>query len=241
VSASDAPAVSFEEVRLDLGTQPVFRGASLDVGPTEVVAVLGAVGTGKSSVIRLACGAQAPDRGWVTTLGVDPVQAVEATVGRMGVLFQTHGMLATMTIRENLTLPLTYHRRVPPDRLEATVREAMDVARLDRSELDNRPAVLSGGELRRAALARAWLTGSELLLLDDLLRGREFDDVAAFRAFRERVLARHPAAILFTTQDVSLACEIADRIVAVVDHDLVELDPTQPVSAIAALALGIGA
>ncbi len=233
------PALVLDQVELDLGPQRVFRGASLSVAAGETVAVVGAVGTGKSSVLRLGCGAVDASGGSVRTLGIDPRVQVDAIAGRLGVLFQSHALLATMTIRENLTLPLTYHGLVARERVDDTVLEAMAVARLDASELPNRPAVLSGGELRRAALARAWLTGWELLLLDDLLRGREFDDVAAFCGFRDRVQARCPAAIVLSTQDVGYAKELADRIVAVVDHGLVELDPTLPVSELSALALGI--
>jgi len=233
------PALALDRVCLDLGTQVVFREASLSVATGETVAIVGAVGTGKSSVIRLGCGAEPPASGRVQSLGIDPADRIESVAGRLGVLFQTHGLLATMTVRENLALPLIYHDRVPQDALEDTLLEAMAVARLHADELDSRPAVMSGGELRRAALARAWLTGWELLLLDDLLRGREFDDVAAFRAFQERVQARCPAAIVLSTQDVTLAAEIADRIVAVVDHDLVELDRTLPLGELSALALGI--
>ncbi|GEM_PF-6271723 len=235
------PALSFDRVTLDLGPQAVFRQASLTVATGETVAVVGAVGKGKSSVIRLACGAAAAASGTVQVLGIDPREQLESVAGRLGVLFQAHALLATMTVRENLALPLTYHQLVPPDRVDAAVTDALGVAGLDPSELDNRPAVLSGGERRRAALARAWLTGWELLLLDDLLRGREFDDVAAFRAFQARAQARCPAAIVLTTQDVTLAAEIADRIVAVVDHELVELDRTLPLGELSAMALGIPA
>jgi ABC-type transporter Mla maintaining outer membrane lipid asymmetry ATPase subunit MlaF len=235
------PALALDRITLDLGPQAVFRDASLSVATGETVAIVGAVGTGKSSVVRLGCGAELPASGTVRALGIDPAVRIESVAGRLGVLFQTHGLLATMSVRENLALPLTYHDRVPRDQLNDTLLEAMDVARLDPDELDSRPAVMSGGELRRAALARAWLTGWELLLLDDLLRGREFDDVAAFRAFQARVQARCPAAIVLSTQDVTFAAEIADRIVAVVDHDLVELNRTLPLSELSAQALGITA
>lgn len=233
------PALVLDGVDLDLGPQAVLRGASLTVAAGETVAIVGAVGTGKSSVIRLACGAQQPDAGQVRTLGIDPAERISSVAGRLGVLFQTDGLLATMTIRENLALPLTYHHLEPADRIDGILEEVMALAGLDPAELDNRPAVLSGGELRRAALARAWLTGCELLLLDDLLRGREFDDVASFHAFRQRARQRCPVAIVLTTQDITLAAEIADRIVAVVDHDLVELDRTLPLPQLSAKALGI--
>ncbi len=233
------PPLVLDRLDLVLGTQPVLEGASLTVHQGEVVAIVGAVGVGKSSVVRLACGALRPGSGSVRTLGVNPAQDIQPTVGRMGVLFQSNGLLATMTIRENLALPLSYHERDIPEELEETLLEAMLAAGLDSSELENRPSVLSGGELRRAALARAWLTGHELLLLDDLLRGREFDDTASFRAFSDRVRTRGPSSIVLTTQDVTLAAEIADRIVAVVDLDLVELDPSLPIPELSARALGI--
>jgi ABC-type transporter Mla maintaining outer membrane lipid asymmetry ATPase subunit MlaF len=229
-----------DQVTLDLGPQAVFRGASLTVAIGETVAVVGAIGTGKSSVIRLACGAITPRIGSVRTLGIDPAKQIDSVAGRLGVLFQKHGLLATMSIRENLTLPLTYHDSLPKDRLDSAVCEAMEIVGLHISELENHPAVLSGGEARRAALARAWLTGREFFLLDDLLRGREFDDAAAFCTFRDRVNARCPAGIVLTTQDITFAAEIAHRMVAVVNHQLVELDPSLPLPELSARALGFG-
>jgi putative ABC transport system ATP-binding protein len=158
----------------------VLAGVDLDVAPGEAVAVLGRSGSGKTTLLNLIAGIDDADSGSITTCGVDVVRADERTRARLrsrhiGFVFQSFHLLPTLTVAENIALPLELAGG-PRAAAGARVAELLQrVGLADRA--GSWPDVLSGGEQQRVAVARA-LAGRPRLLLCDEPTGN-LDDRAA--------------------------------------------------------------
>lgn len=169
-----APVVRLRSVHKSvhegLGTRVVLAGVDLDVQPGEAVAVLGRSGSGKSTLLNLIAGIDDADAGSVVTCGVDVVHADERARAqlrsqRLGFVFQAFHLLPTLTVAENVALPLELAGIVRAD-AGARVHELLErIGLADRAAAW--PDVLSGGEQQRVAVARALASRPQLLLCDE--------------------------------------------------------------------------
>lgn len=150
--------------------ETVLRDVTLEITEGSFVALTGASGSGKSTLLRLLGGLETPDSGSVTLLGVDPATCPRQTLEtlrreKIGFVFQSDNLLATMTLRDNIYLPsllardLTRERR---ERLDALM-ERVGIAPV----ADHYPTRVSGGEAQRAALVRALSRDPAVLFLDE--------------------------------------------------------------------------
>jgi putative ABC transport system ATP-binding protein len=145
-------------------------GISLRVRPGEFVALLGSSGSGKSSVLNLIAGLDRPTSGTVVVQDRDLAQLSREELAKyrlhvVGMVFQSFNLIASMTLAENVELPLRF-AEVERGRRENLVREAIDRVGLT-ARKHHRPSELSGGEQQRTALARALINRPQLLLADE--------------------------------------------------------------------------
>src|SRR6202522_3218757 len=165
-------AIILEDVRLTLasaaGPVNILAGISLTIAEGETVALLGPSGSGKSSLLMVSAGLEAPTSGRVSVAGTDLTRLGEDALARfrrahVGIVFQSFHLIPTMTALENVAIPLEL--AASPDAFAAAE------AALGRVELSHRlthyPAQLSGGEQQRVAIARAFVAGPHLLLADE--------------------------------------------------------------------------
>jgi putative ABC transport system ATP-binding protein len=204
------------------GAQPVVAldSVALNVAPGEFLGVVGPSGGGKSTLLHLIAGIDRPTSGSITVGDLDLPSLSESrlTLYRrrdVGVVFQFFNLLAHLTVRENVELP-----RLLDDRHDAAerARELLDRVDLARRR-DAHPYELSGGEMQRAAIARALVTGARLLLADEPtgnLDSRHGDDV--LRLIDEVRRERGVTVILATHSDA--AARRADRVVELKDGRL---------------------
>ena len=185
---STAPAVI--EVRgLDnrFGAQYVHQGLDLDVRRGEILGVVGGSGTGKSVLLRSIVGLQAPAAGSIRIQGQDLLKlrgpARTRLEQRFGILFQKGALYSSLTVTENVALPLIEHAGLPRALAEHLARSKLALAGLPADAGDKYPASLSGGMIKRAALARALALDAGILFLDEPTAGldpvssRRFDDL----------------------------------------------------------------
>jgi sulfonate transport system ATP-binding protein len=190
----------------------VLRGVDLDIRPGEFVALIGASGTGKSTLLRALGGLDAGATG--------DFEVPE----RRAVVFQEHRLLPWSRVWRNVTLGLTGgHLRA---RAQAALAEVGLVARADAW-----PVTLSGGESQRVALARALVRTPQLLLLDEPFGALDALTRLKAQALVARLWAEHRPAVLLVTHDVEEALLLADRVLLLDDGRLVEsvdVDPPRP-------------
>ena len=166
------PALQLQDVSLTLkslaGPVDILDGVSLRVAAGESIALTGASGSGKSSLLMVAAGLEKPTSGRVTVTGTDITQMGEDALarfrlGRVGVVFQSFHLIPTMTALENVAVPLELMG--VPDAFDRAEKELRAVGLILRT--DHYPGQLSGGEQQRVALARALAPGPQILFADE--------------------------------------------------------------------------
>jgi sulfonate transport system ATP-binding protein len=189
------------------GGRPILRGVDLEIGPGELVAVIGKSGSGKTTLLRLIAGLDAPTTGQIT-LNERPHDAIQA---RVRMAFQEPRLLPWRRVIENV------HLGLPTD--DSHIREASRA--LERVGLAGRehdwPRVLSGGEKQRVALARALVSRPGLLLLDEPLGALDALTRHEMQGLLERIWLETPFTALLVTHDVQEAVALADRVISLED------------------------
>ncbi|MEO1090107.1 MAG: ATP-binding cassette domain-containing protein [Pseudomonadota bacterium] len=205
--------LTLEEVGVSLVGRDLFRPLDLTVAAGETVAVMGASGQGKSSLLLGICGGLRPPlrlTGEVTLDG-HSLAGLPPERRRLGVLFQDPMLFPHLTVRENLAFAVPRHRS-----REQRAR-AIDDA-LGRAELlafgERRPATLSGGQAARIALVRAMLAEPAALLLDEPFAKLDVPLRTRIRAFVRSVVADAGIPCLLVTHDIADAEELGARVVA---------------------------
>ena len=185
-----------------------IEGLDLAVAPGELVAVIGASGSGKSTVLKLAAGFLAPTRGRIVIDGAD-VTGAPPRMRDLGVVFQAYALFPHMTALENVAYPLKV--RGVEGRREQAMR-MLDVVGLA-ALAERRPDQLSGGQQQRVALARALVFRPRALLLDEPLSALDAALRGEMRDEIRRLQREHAIATLHVTHDQEEALSMADRVV----------------------------
>jgi ABC-type lipoprotein export system ATPase subunit len=200
-------------------------GVSLEIRSGEFVALLGSSGSGKSSMLNLIAGLDRPTSGSVVVQERDLAKLSREELAKyrlhvVGMVFQSFNLIPSMTVTENVELPLRF-AEVDRDRRDSLAREAMERVGL-RARMGHRPSELSGGEQQRAALARALINRPHLLLADeptgnlDSHTGKEIMDMV--RDFNREL----GMTVVMVTHERALAERYAQRMIFLADGRLVD-------------------
>jgi putative ABC transport system ATP-binding protein len=200
-------------------------GVSLNIPSGEFVALLGSSGSGKSSVLNLIAGLDRPTSGSVIVQDRDLAKLSREALAKyrlhvVGMVFQSFNLIASMTLAENVELPLRFAEVDRSERLSLS-RKALEQVGL-RARLDHRPSELSGGEQQRAALARALINRPKILLADeptgnlDSHTGTEIMDM--LREFNRQL----GMTVVMVTHERALAERYAQRLIFLADGKLID-------------------
>lgn len=217
-------------------------GVSIQVCSGDFVALLGASGSGKSSLLNLIAGLDRPTSGDVVVQGSDLAKLSRAELAKyrlrtVGMVFQSFNLIPSMTLLENVELPMRF-AEVERGRREALARQSLDRVGLS-TRLRHRPTELSGGEQQRAALARALINQPQILLADeptgnlDSRTGMEIMDF--IHEFNESL----GMTVVLVTHERDLAGRYAKRMIFLADGKLVD-DQTNVAGAAGAMLGGTG-
>jgi len=208
-------SIVLKEIHKAFGAKEVLKGFSLEVHPGETLAIVGQSGTGKSVALKHVVGLLKPDEGevWVDGLNVGAMSLEELYEVRrnVGYVFQFAALFDSLTIGENLGMGL---RRIPEmtdESIGRRVRECLALVELEGYE-DRYPAQLSGGQKKRAGLARAIATQPDYLLYDEPTTG--LDPVTTTVIDRLIIRTREELKVtsVLITHDMDSAYRVADRI-----------------------------
>lgn len=198
--------IRFDDVHKSFGDVKVLDGITFEVAEGEILAIVGPSGTGKSVTLKHIVGLLEPDSGTVTV----------KEGARIGYLFQSGALLAWLTVRENIALPLRETTKLSDEEINRYVDEALKAVGLEEAA-DKYPAEISGGMVKRAGLARAIVRKSDAVLYDEPTSG--LDPVTArniHRLIRSLNRARGLTSVV-VTHDLAGACSFADRILMIKD------------------------
>ena len=211
------------------GDQTVHDGLDLDVNRGEIIGVVGGSGTGKSVLMRSIIGLQEPDAGDIEVLGRSITDAAPDEVlgvrNRWGVLFQGGALFSTLTVGENVQVPLKqFYPDMHPDLHREIARYKVLMAGLDESATNKFPSQLSGGMKKRAGLARALALDPELLFLDEPTAGLDPVGAAKFDALIEELQETMGLTVFLITHDLDSLYEICDRVAVLADQKVIAVD-----------------
>jgi len=163
-------AIDIRDLHLAYGDRPVLSGVDLRVAPGEVVLVIGNSGCGKSALLKAILGLEQPSAGRVLLLGQElpalPAEEQLTLRRRLGAMFQYGALLSSLTVAENVALPLEMHTSLPEELIGDLVRTRLHQVGLGHAA-GLYPPQLSGGMRKRAALARALALDPEILFCDE--------------------------------------------------------------------------
>ena len=198
------------------GSQSVHENLDLDLYRGEILAVVGGSGSGKSVLLRSIIGLRRPNEGQIKVFGQDLAELREEQRSlverRFGVLFQKGALFSSLTITENVALPLIEHAGLSRADAEHLAGVKLALAGLPISAADKYPASLSGGMIKRAALARALALDPDIMFLDEPTAG--LDPIGA-AAFDQLILTLRDAlglSVFLITHDLDTLYTITDRV-----------------------------
>jgi phospholipid/cholesterol/gamma-HCH transport system ATP-binding protein len=207
---SAAPAISLQEVAVGYGRRPVQSGISVDIGNGEIFAIVGDSGSGKSTLLKAMAGLLAPQAGRILFDGMTLDEHMQQGGPPFGILFQSGALWTSMTVLENVTLPMDLLGHSAPAARPALARFKLALVGLAGDE-DRYPASLSGGMRKRAALARALALDPRVLFLDEPSAGL---DPLTSRRLDELVVALRDGlgiTVVLVTHELESLYSIADR------------------------------
>ena len=203
------------------GGNLVHDGADLDVRRGEVLGVVGASGSGKSVLLKAVVGLVRPVAGRIEVLGEETGALTErrriALQARCGVLFQDGALFSSLTVAQNVALPLVEHTDLPPALVNEVARVKIAMVGLPAEAALKYPSELSGGMRKRAGLARALALDPEILLLDEPTAGLDPIGAAAFDQLIGSLQHGLGLTVFMVTHDLDSLAAICDRI-AVLNH-----------------------
>ncbi len=207
--------IEIRDLHMAFGELEVLRGVDIEVGSGEIGVILGGSGTGKSVTLKLLLGLMRPDKGSIKLDGQEITALNERELGpirrRFGVIFQSGGLLQSLTVGQNVGLGLLELTKEDPARIEEMVEDALKTVGLSgRGPQD--PSTLSGGQRKRAAIARALTMHSDCLLLDEPTAGLDPPTAVTVDNIIQRVNKEKGATCILVTHDLVSAMRLGTRL-----------------------------
>jgi phospholipid/cholesterol/gamma-HCH transport system ATP-binding protein len=208
------------------GKQVVHDGLDMQVRRGEVFGILGGSGSGKSVLLRTILGLRHPQAGSVLVEGVDMAQLsgapLSAAKANYGVTFQNGALFSALTVRENIQLPMIEHLNLPRDAMDDLAKLKLRLVGLPEDAAAKYPAQLSGGMIKRAALARALALDPKLLFLDEPTSGLDPISAAAFDDLIAYLQKELQLTVVMITHDLDTIFRICQRVGVIIDRRMVQ-------------------
>jgi phospholipid/cholesterol/gamma-HCH transport system ATP-binding protein len=225
---SDESIIQVRGLCTSFGSQIIHEDLDLDVRRGEILGVVGGSGTGKSVLMRSIIGLQKFDAGVITVFGESMRQREEdeATEVRRkwGVLFQGGALFSTLTVAENVQVPLReFYPHFSKPLLDEIARYKIHMSGLRPDAADKFPSELSGGMKKRAGLARALAMDPQLLFLDEPTAGLDPIGAAKFDNLTRSLQQSMGLTVFLITHDLDTLYAICDRVAVLADHKVVAI------------------
>jgi len=212
-----APVIEIDNVVTRFGPQTVHDGVTFDVQRGTLVALIGGSGTGKSVLLREVIGLHRPTAGRIRLLGTDVWAATEEelnlTKRRFGMMFQDGALFSSLSVAQNVAVPLSEHAHVPGDLLQSLINLRLLQSGLTAEAGRKMPSELSGGMRKRAAIARALALEPEILFLDEPTSGLDPTTARAFDAMIRSLVDDLGITVFLVTHDLDTLLTVVDRII----------------------------
>jgi phospholipid/cholesterol/gamma-HCH transport system ATP-binding protein len=228
------PAISIRNLHVAYGEREILHGVTFDVPAGETVVILGGSGSGKSTLLRTLVGLEVPTSGEIIVRGKN-LQMLSAEEWRelrqhIGISFQSGALFGSMTVGENVALPLREHTRLEESTIEIMLRLKLEQVGLQGFEY-YMPSQLSGGMKKRAAVARALAMDPEILFFDEPSAGLDPIIAAGIDQLILELKQAFRMTIIVVTHELASAYLIADRMVLIDKGNIVAIGTTEEMRA----------
>ena len=217
-SPQTEPVISLRDLRVSYGEREILHGIGFDVLPGETLVILGGSGSGKSTLLRTLVGLEKPSSGEILIKGHDLAKASAAELDeirrKIGMSFQGGALFGSMSVGENVALPLREHTRLEDSTIEIILRLKLEQVGLEGFEY-YAPSQLSGGMKKRAAVARALAMDPEILFFDEPSAGLDPIIAAGIDELILQLKRAFRMTIIVVTHELASAFLIADRMLLI--------------------------
>src|SRR5450432_2081157 len=226
--------ISLRDLRVSYGEREILHGVSFDVMRGETMVILGGSGSGKSTLLRTLVGLEKPSSGKIILSGKDistvSTEDMDAIRRKLGMSFQGSALFGSMTVGENVALPLREHTKLEDSTIEIMLRLKLEQVGLAGFEY-HLPSQLSGGMKKRAAVARALAMDPEILFFDEPSAGLDPIIAAGIDHLILELKEAFHMTIIVVTHELASAFLIADRMVLIDKGNLIAIGPTAEIRA----------
>ena len=231
-----APIIEIRGLHTRFGDHVVHRDLDLDVRAGEVLSLVGGSGSGKTTLLRQMLGLESPAQGTVRVFGI-PLHGSSATLlkkirKRWGVLFQEGALYSALSVYDNIALPLRELRAFDEGFIRDMVMLKLDMVDIERRHAAKMPSDLSGGMIKRIALARALVLEPELVFLDEPTAGLDPDRSESFVTLIRSLHRKLHLTVVMVTHDLDTLVSISDRVAVLAEQRVLVNGPLADVVAV---------
>ncbi|MCC2963688.1 ATP-binding cassette domain-containing protein [Massilia sp. IC2-278] len=227
------PVVEIRNLWTKFGKTVVHQDLNLEIYSGEILSIVGGSGTGKTVLLRQMLGLNQPTRGCVRVFGEDISAAGPEQLQRMrnhwGMLFQEGALYSALTVFDNIAQPMRELRALPEDVIRDAVLLKMDMVGLGAEHANKMPSDLSGGMVKRAALARALALEPRLLFLDEPTAGLDPDLSDAFVSLIQSLHRELKLTVVMVTHDLDTLFALSSRIAVLAEKHVLAVGPSRDV------------
>jgi phospholipid/cholesterol/gamma-HCH transport system ATP-binding protein len=227
------PVVEISRLSTKFGRTVVHQDLNLKIYAGEILSIVGGSGTGKTVLLRQMLGLERPSRGSVYVFGEDISKPAAEQLQRMrnhwGMLFQQGALYSALTVFDNIALPMRELHALPEKVIRDAVLLKMNMVGLGAEHANKMPADLSGGMIKRAALARALALEPQLLFLDEPTAGLDPDLSDSFVTLIKTLHRELKLTVVMVTHDLDTLFALSTRIAVLAEKHVIAVGPTRDV------------
>jgi phospholipid/cholesterol/gamma-HCH transport system ATP-binding protein len=227
------PVVQITNLQTRFGRTVVHQDVNLAIEQGEIMSIVGGSGTGKTVLLRQMLGLERPTRGCVRIFGEDITEAnaehLQQLRNHWGMLFQQGALYSALTVFDNIAQPMRELRTLPADVVRDAVLLKMNMVGLGPEHASKMPADLSGGMIKRVALARALALEPQLLFLDEPTAGLDPDLSESFVALIKSLHRELNLTVVMVTHDLDTLFALSTRIAVLAEKHVIAVGPTRDV------------